>query len=1014
MSHLRIAAIQMDYQPVTRTSVGGWRLDEPLAPADPLTEPPQPDFLLSSLKGQHSLCRDVCDRAMQDCRQTYTTNLSEKVREIMTFCFKLGVDLVVFPEYAVPVAALDAFRPFSTRMAIIAGIGYLQRTDIDTLNELGFDLEGVVRANNAAILLSPEKNCIVTKRYSAGPENISSGSGAGIFKLVLPKGSFTVGVAVCLDFVRERSLLTSGEPHIVAIPAMSRNIDEFVKGVPREFVRVFANHAAFGGTYIGAPSIKGLNFTDMNGALPLDKGIEGIIVVDWDFKHPFAIKPSSTHTTDHRLNARASIVYSGRDFEIARAIQRSDAVLAESVTRIDDLVQLASSTRIALSKIDRRYQLLDESLDALEAGSEILAEDELRALGRHCVLSRSILSIAEWKYLRCVSVAEQLKRLQDRIPQVVVAHYGEYESMARALAKDVRSNLVELRHRRTVASPDQDSSERPAEPGHESVLLNAHSHKLPAQLTPLIGRKQEVLAVCALLQQAEVHLVTLIGTGGVGKTRLSLQIATDLLDAFADGVYFVPLAPISDPDLVVPTIAQTLGLQETRDQSLLDLLKAYLQDKHMLLLLDNFEQVVSAAGEVAALLATCPTLKVLVTSREVLHVQAELEFAVPPLAMPDPKRLPDLVTLSQYEAVALFIERAQAARPEFQLTNANAPVVAEICARLDGLPLAIELAAARSKLLPPQALLARLGQRLQLLTSSTRDVPARQQTLRKTIQWSYDLLTAQEQHLFCRLAVFVGGCTLESVEAVSAALGEATLPVLDGVASLLDKNLLHHAAQEGEELRLLMLETIREFGWEALAESGEREATQAAHAAYYLALAEEAELALGGPQQLLWLERLEREYDNLRAALHWLRLQGSSAGVGGEAAELALRLETALSWFWIVRGYQNDGRRRPRRQFLDLEQALSAQEAVPIPPSIEARQLSAPPARRTPPAPAGLTVREVEVLRLLAQGWTDVQIAEHLVISPRTINRHTTSIYSKIDVSSRSAATRFAIEHHLL
>ena len=537
---------------------------------------------------------------------------------------------------------------------------------------------------------------------------------------------------------------------------------------------------------------------------------------------------------------------------------------------------------------------------------------------------------------------------------------------------------------------------------------------LPIQPTPFIGREKEVDAAHHLFLREDVRLVTLTGPGGVGKTRMALHVAEQLRAHFADGVWFVSLAPISDPDLVIPTIAQTLGLWEAGERSLLEQLQVFLRERQVLLLLDNFEQVVRAAMHVANLLTICSHLKVLVTSREVLHVRAEREFPVPTLSLPDPKRLPDLVALSQYEAVALFIQRAQAARPEFQVTNANAPVVAEICVRLDGLPLAVELAATRIKLLPLRALLTRLGQRLQLLTSSARDVPAHQQTLRNTIQWSYDLLDAQEQQLFCRLSVFVSGCTLEAVEAISAALGNATLPVLDGVVSLIDKNLLQQTAQEGEEIRLLMLETIREYGWEALAERQEREAIQAAHAAYYLALAEEAERALGGPQQLLWLERLEREYDNLHAALHWLRLQGSRVEGGGEAAEQALRLETALSWFWIMRGYQNDGRRRPRPLFLDLEEALSAQEAEPISPSTEAWQPSAPPARGTPPAPAGLTGREVEVLRLIAQGWTDAQIAEHLVISPRTVNHHTTSLYSKLGVSSRAAATRYALEHHLL
>jgi predicted ATPase/DNA-binding CsgD family transcriptional regulator len=537
---------------------------------------------------------------------------------------------------------------------------------------------------------------------------------------------------------------------------------------------------------------------------------------------------------------------------------------------------------------------------------------------------------------------------------------------------------------------------------------------LPIQPTPFIGREKEVAAVLHELLREDVRLVTLTGPGGVGKTRMALYVAEQLRAHFADGIWFVSLAPISDPDLVIHTITQALGLWEAGEQSMLEQLQVFLRERQVLLLLDNFEQVIRAAMHVADLLSSCPHLKVLVTSREVLHVRAEHEFPVPRLSLPDPKCLPDLVALSQYEAVTLFIQRAQAVRPEFQVTNANAQAVAEICVRLDGLPLAIELAAVRIKLLPPQALLTRLGQRLQLLTGNARDVPARQQTLRSTIQWSYDLLDAQEQQLFCLLSTFVGGGTLEAVEEVSAALGDTTLPVLDGVASLIDKNLLQQTVQEGEEVRLLMLETVREYGWEALAKLQEREAIQAAHAAYYLALAEEAELALGGPQELLWLERLGREYDNLRAALHRLRLQGSRVEGGGEAAEQAVRLETALSWFWTLRGYQNDGRRRPRQLFLDLEETLSTEEAVPTPPSTETWQPPTPSAKGTPPAPAGLTDREVEVLCLIAQGWTDAQIAEHLVISPRTVNRHTTSLYSKLGVSSRAAATRYAFEHRLL
>ncbi len=379
--------------------------------------------------------------------------------------------------------------------------------------------------------------------------------------------------------------------------------------------------------------------------------------------------------------------------------------------------------------------------------------------------------------------------------------------------------------------------------------LDSRPNNLPVQLTLLIGREKEGAAVQNLLQREDVRLVTLTGPGGTGKTRLGLQVAAELSDLFADGVYFVNLAPLSDPTLVVTTIAQTLDLKETGDQPLLDLLKGYLQDKQILLLLDNFEQVASAALQVADLLAACPKLKVLVTSRAVLHVRGEQEFPVPPLTVPDPKRLLDLVALSQYEAVELFLVRAQAGEPEFQLSNTNAPAIAEICAHLDGLPLAIELAAARIKLLPPQALLARLGQRLTVLTSGPHDAPARQQTLRNTLAWSYNLLDAQEQRLFRRLAVFVGGCTLEAIEAVCIALetSNPTMSTLDSVASLIDKSILQQTEQEGEQSRLVMLETIREYGLEALDTSEEMEVIRQAHAMYYLAMAEKAEPELRGP-----------------------------------------------------------------------------------------------------------------------------------------------------------------------
>ena len=430
--------------------------------------------------------------------------------------------------------------------------------------------------------------------------------------------------------------------------------------------------------------------------------------------------------------------------------------------------------------------------------------------------------------------------------------------------------------------------------------LESRPNNLPMQPTPLVGREREVEDVRGRLLAPEVRLLTLTGPGGTGKTRLALQTAADLLDEFEDGAFFVPLAALTDPELAVSEVAGVLGVRESGEQSPIEGIKDYLRQKQVLLLLDNFEQVLEAASVVTELLGA-PSVKVLATSRIPLGLYGEHEYAVPPLRVPDLKRLPDLGALTQYEAVRLFIERARAARADFSVTDENAPAVAEICARLDGLPLAVELAAARIKLLPPKAMLERLGSRLKLLTGGARNLPARQRTLRGAIEWSHDLLDEGERILFARLSVFAGGRTLEAIEAVCDAGRDLPVDALDGVESLLDKSLIRQEEGPEGEPRFVMLETIHEYAREKLQESGEAEEIRRLHAEYFLKLAEGAEPELKGPWQLEWLDRLEAEHDNMRAALEW--------SLGGADLELGLRLGGTLSWFWYTRGHFNEGRR---------------------------------------------------------------------------------------------------------
>ena len=491
-----------------------------------------------------------------------------------------------------------------------------------------------------------------------------------------------------------------------------------------------------------------------------------------------------------------------------------------------------------------------------------------------------------------------------------VSDSGEAQRLIRTVARKGIRFVGEVTEQTTPAPSAEPAVGAAAAPAlrHESISGTApvgdRRHNLPVLPTAFIGRHREVEAARSLLQRAHTRLLTLTGPGGVGKTRLSLQVAAALLDECPEGVFHAELGPLPSADLVVPTLAKTLGVREGANQTLLEALEEYLRDKQLLVVLDNFEHVLAAGPQLAVLLARCPRVKALVTSREVLHLSGEQQMSVPPLAVPDPSNPQPIDEISRYDGIRLFVERAQTVKPDFDLSDANARVVVEICRRLDGLPLAIELAAARVKMFSPTAILARLDQRLALLTGGPRDLPLRQQTLRQAITWSYDLLNADEQLLFQRIAAFVGGCTLAAADAVAGTPGHAGGPgidVLAGLASLIDKSLLRRdEGREEDEPRFDMLETIREYALERLAEAGYSGDVFARHAAWYLALAEETEPHLIGSRQAEWLDRLQQEHDNLRAALRWLVEHGP--------VDHGLRLAAALRRFWRARGYLSEGR----------------------------------------------------------------------------------------------------------
>jgi len=429
--------------------------------------------------------------------------------------------------------------------------------------------------------------------------------------------------------------------------------------------------------------------------------------------------------------------------------------------------------------------------------------------------------------------------------------------------------------------------------------LDAIPNNLPTQLTSFVGREQDVEQARHLL--AGTRLLTLTGPGGIGKTRLSLQLAADVIQDFTGGVYFVPLSAVTDVELIASALVQVLGLSVSGNRRPVDVATDYLRDRQTLVVFDNYEQLLpEGATTVSEMLHACPGLKVVVSSRAVLRVYGEQEMPLEPLRLPDRHAMPSLAAMSQYEAVKLFIERAVAVRPDFQVTNENAASVAGICERVDGLPLAIELAAARVKLFTPQALLARLEKSLQVLGAGSRDLPGRQQTLAGAIAWSYDLLDEPQRRLFRRFAVFARGAALEQAEAVCGG-PDLGVDVLTGLDELADQSLLRRMP-DFDEPRLLMLHVVREYAADRLEESGEAAAIRDRHAAAYQALAEAAAPLLFGPERKTWLDRLERDHDNFRAAFDWALARGDAARAQG--------LGAAFWRFWQMRGDLREGRAR--------------------------------------------------------------------------------------------------------
>ena len=642
---------------------------------------------------------------------------------------------------------------------------------------------------------------------------------------------------------------------------------------------------------------------------------------------------------------RASMVVAGGgDIVALRADQVRDALAhlhdLPYLQRHPLAMHVRTASNDSVQRAARRLQAdLTEAIHALApAPGGGAGRASTRAVRRHRVMAL--------RYLDGLPVVEVQRRLAISRTEVFRAHR---EGLA-AVAQFVQERWAEPQ-RGAAPAPTSGHDRRAALPALPARMV-ARFPRLPGQLTSFIGRERQLAALQRLVagtgpaSSPRARLITLVGAPGAGKTRLALQLAAGLDQAFAGRVAFIPLAAVGGPGYVLHTIALHLGIGEGAEQSLLERVAAALGHGRTLLLLDNFEHVVAARPCVAGLLVACPALTVVVTSREALHLSGEQQFLVPPLALPpvgwrsaapsapDPAA-PDDAAPGEYEAVALFTERARAVLPEFAGNAQDAQTLAEICRRLDGLPLAIELAAARTKVLSPAALLARLERRLDLLTGGARDLPAHQQTLRRAIAWSYDLLPEHEQALLCRLAVFVGGWTLDAAQAVA---GDARADgddggarVLDGVSSLLDKSLIQRGEGTPAEPRFTMLETIREFALARLERSPDAAAIRRRHAGYVVELLELAAPELRGPRESHALDLMEREHGNARAALDWCQRHPQPDGVAW-----ALRLCAAVARYWWLRGYLTEGLERIR----DVLGLVRTAPPEPSPPVVEAHAMT--------------------------------------------------------------------------